>query len=153
MASTNTTATAAATLAGVSLSTIRTWCRVGAVAAVKTAGKWVIDAASLARRIAIGAQREDARIAAIEAAADLVDTSAFKDAKKARDKAVQILIDRSLVATRHEGQFLVVGSDAEHTYLVETVGERSCLCKGSAHWGRCSHLLAADINKILTLAA
>lgn len=148
----HTTTTAAATKAGVSISTICTWCRVGAVAAIKTAGKWLIDAASLARRIAIGAQREDARIEAIAAAAELIDVSAFKDPTAARNKAIQILIDRSLVATRHEGQYLVVGSDAEHTYLIETVIERSCLCKGSAHWGRCSHLVAADINKILLAA-
>lgn len=45
---------AAATLAGVTVATIRTWCRRGAVAAVKQDGKWVIDAASLAHRLRIG---------------------------------------------------------------------------------------------------
>lgn len=35
--------------------TIRAWCRIGAVAAVKRGGRWVIDASSLAHRIAIGA--------------------------------------------------------------------------------------------------
>lgn len=49
--------TAAATEAGVTVDTIRYWCRYGAVAAVKRAGRWVIDAASLAHRIAIGAMR------------------------------------------------------------------------------------------------
>ncbi|MEU9333162.1 hypothetical protein AB0D49_08350 [Streptomyces sp. NPDC048290] len=50
--------TAAAVQAGVTVPTIRTWCRSGAVAATKTAGRRrVIDAASLARRIAIGAMR------------------------------------------------------------------------------------------------
>lgn len=50
------TTTAAAT-AGVTVPTIRTWCRLGAVAAVKTAGRWVIDAASLTHRIAIGQRK------------------------------------------------------------------------------------------------
>ncbi|MCG6493455.1 hypothetical protein [Kitasatospora sp. A2-31] len=45
------TATNAATQAGVTVATIRTWCRTGAVAAVKKAGRWAIDAASLAYRI------------------------------------------------------------------------------------------------------
>jgi hypothetical protein len=45
--------TAAAAKAGVTASTIRTWCRRGAVTAVKTGGKWTIDEASLTRRIAL----------------------------------------------------------------------------------------------------
>ncbi|QGZ53318.1 hypothetical protein GPZ77_34370 (plasmid) [Streptomyces sp. QHH-9511] len=49
--------TAAATQAKVTVATIRTWCRIGAVSAVKQAGRWVIDTASLAARIAIGSMR------------------------------------------------------------------------------------------------
>lgn len=44
----------AATQAGVTTSTICRWCRYGAVQAVKVAGRWVIETASLLRRIAIG---------------------------------------------------------------------------------------------------
>jgi hypothetical protein len=51
---------AAAIEANVTVETIHTWCRIGAVAALKQAGRWVIDAASLAHRIAIG-QRKAAR--------------------------------------------------------------------------------------------
>lgn len=47
----------AAIQAGVTTNTIRTWCRIGAVAAIKQAGRWIIDTASLAHRIAIGAMR------------------------------------------------------------------------------------------------
>jgi hypothetical protein len=47
----------AATQAGVTIDTVRTWCRIGAVAAVKRAGRWIIDAASLAHRIAIGKRK------------------------------------------------------------------------------------------------
>lgn len=46
--------TAAAVQAGVTIPTIRRWCRYGVVAAVKRAGRWTIEAASLAYRIAIG---------------------------------------------------------------------------------------------------
>lgn len=49
--------TAAAAEAQVTVATIRTWCRRGVIAAAKTAGRWVIDTVSLARRIAIGAMR------------------------------------------------------------------------------------------------
>lgn len=48
--------TAAAAQANVTTATIRTWCRKGAVAAIKRAGRWIIDTASLAHRIAIGAR-------------------------------------------------------------------------------------------------
>ncbi|MFI5687928.1 hypothetical protein [Streptomyces sp. NPDC051636] len=48
------TTTTAATQASVTVATIRTWCRLGAVAAVKQAGRWIIDTASLAHRITIG---------------------------------------------------------------------------------------------------
>jgi hypothetical protein len=49
--------TAAAAEAHVTVATIRTWCRIGAVAATKAAGRWIIDATSLAHRIEIGARR------------------------------------------------------------------------------------------------
>ncbi|MGY3341099.1 hypothetical protein ACVW0K_007292 [Streptomyces filamentosus] len=49
--------TAAATEAHVTVATIRTWCRRGVIAAAKKAGCWIIDTASLARRIATGARR------------------------------------------------------------------------------------------------
>lgn len=49
--------TAAAIQANVTVPTIRTWCRTGAVAAIKQAGRWIIDTASLTARIAIGAMR------------------------------------------------------------------------------------------------
>ncbi|MFJ3839498.1 hypothetical protein ACIPY6_28880 [Streptomyces sp. NPDC090054] len=51
----------AATEAHVTVATIRTWARRGVIAATKAAGRWVINAASLARRIAIGAMKRPAR--------------------------------------------------------------------------------------------
>ncbi|WP_330479946.1 helix-turn-helix domain-containing protein (plasmid) [Streptomyces platensis] len=53
--------TTAATEANVTVATIRTWCRNGVIAATKQAGRWIIDTASLARRITIGALKRPAR--------------------------------------------------------------------------------------------
>ncbi|MFJ8677287.1 hypothetical protein [Streptomyces sp. NPDC093589] len=49
--------TAAAVEAHVTVATIRTWCRQGVISATKQAGRWIIDTASLAHRITIGAMR------------------------------------------------------------------------------------------------
>src|SRR5690348_14784802 len=57
----NTTTAAAAQQAGVTVATIRTWCRTGAVAAIKQAGRWIIDTASLAYRIGLPALLRKAR--------------------------------------------------------------------------------------------
>ena len=46
--------TTAAQQAGVTVNTVRTWARMGAIKAVKVAGRWIIDARSLAYRIALG---------------------------------------------------------------------------------------------------
>lgn len=53
----NTTAAEAAATAGVTVATIRTWCRRNVIGAVKAGGRWVIDTASLAHRISLGAPR------------------------------------------------------------------------------------------------
>jgi hypothetical protein len=53
--------TTAALEAGVTVATIRYWCRYGAIAAVKQSGRWTIDAASLNRRITIGKERRMAK--------------------------------------------------------------------------------------------
>lgn len=53
--------TTAAQAAKVTVATIRDWARRGIIAATKTAGRWVIDTTSLARRIAIGAMKRPDR--------------------------------------------------------------------------------------------
>lgn len=53
----------AAQQAGVTVATVRHWCRIGAVAAVKRSGRWVIDAASLTYRISLGVRRTTRKIA------------------------------------------------------------------------------------------
>lgn len=45
--------TTAAKQAGVTVATVRTWCRRNVIGAVKVAGRWVVDAASLAYRISL----------------------------------------------------------------------------------------------------
>ena len=55
------TTTQAATAAGVTVDTIRTWARMGAVRATRISRRWAIDATSLLRRIAIGKEVAAAR--------------------------------------------------------------------------------------------
>lgn len=47
-------AAAAAQIAGVTVATIRTWCRRNVIAAEKRGGRWIIDADSLAHRLTLG---------------------------------------------------------------------------------------------------
>ncbi|MFH9389829.1 helix-turn-helix domain-containing protein [Streptomyces albidoflavus] len=56
------TTTQAATTAHVTVATIRTWCQRGIIAATKQAGRWIINADSLTRRITIGHQQIKARL-------------------------------------------------------------------------------------------
>jgi hypothetical protein len=70
--------TAAATQAGVTAATIRTWCRRNAIAATKTAGRWIIDAASLAHRIALAAHRTR-KAPAMDLSATYTHTYAYQD--------------------------------------------------------------------------
>lgn len=51
------TAAQAAQQVGVTVDTIRHWCRYGAVTATKIAHRWAIDTASLAYRISLGIRR------------------------------------------------------------------------------------------------
>ncbi len=46
----------AAAKANVTTATIRTWCRLGAITAAKTSGRWDIDETSLTHRIALSAK-------------------------------------------------------------------------------------------------
>jgi hypothetical protein len=66
--------TAAAVQAGVTADTIRTWCRRNVIAAAKQAGRWIIDTASLAHRIAIGAMRARKQAAVLDLSAATIKT-------------------------------------------------------------------------------
>lgn len=66
--------TTAAAQANVTTATIRTWCRRGVIAAIKHAGRWIINAASLAHRITIGAMRARKQAAVLDLSAATVKT-------------------------------------------------------------------------------
>lgn len=124
----------AATHAGVTAATIRTWCRIGAVAAIKAAGRWVIEAASLARRIALGTRKPkidrtaefiDELVMQIDGAADNYAAAALRtllDRASARDTqylggvpADQVhLTDRQWAAIERDISFQIGCLVAEH---------------------------------------
>ena len=124
----------AARQAGVTVATARTWCRIGAVAATKISGRWAIDADSLARRIALPALLR----------AEVIDLSAFRDAKNARDKAMELVEQAGIIPASRPGLYLAVSSDGSNTYLIDTL-EGSCTCRGFAYAGRCFHAVAAAV--------
>jgi hypothetical protein len=127
---TQTTTADAAKLARVSVRTVRLWCRLGAVAAVKTAGRWVIDLASLRHRIAL-ARRTVAK-----------QLAAFRDAKSAQGKAAELLELGALVPAARPYQYVAIASNGIDGYLVDTLAG-SCTCKGHLYSARCYHLAAA----------
>lgn len=127
-----TTTTQAAKQAGVTTATIRTWCRKGAVAAVKANGAWNIDEASLRHRIALGRNTAAKQLAA------------FKDADAAQAKADELIESGALIQMRNPYTYLAVASSGGSGYVVNTV-EGSCTCKGSLYSGHCYHLLAAVV--------
>jgi hypothetical protein len=79
------------------------------------------------------------------AAAKVVDVSHFKDPAPVLAKAIELIEQGGIVRTRHDGQYLANSFDGLNTYLVETVGERSCTCKAGTRLGRCNHLVAVNI--------
>lgn len=126
----------AARIARVSVETIRTWARVGAVAATKTGRGWVVDLDSLNRRVILG------RTLRAERAADLIDLSEFCDAAATRGKAIDLIEAGALVPGSRPGLWLAASSDGSNTYVVD-VWERSCSCRGCVNLGRCYHLVSA----------
>jgi hypothetical protein len=125
-----TTTAQAAKQAGVTTATIRTWCRKGAVTAVKTNGAWAIDEASLRHRIALGRNTAAKQLAA------------FKDADAAKAKADELIESGALIGLRNAYTYLAVSSSGGSGYVVNTV-EGSCTCNGNVYTGHCYHVLAA----------
>ena len=82
--------------------------------------------------------------AKVRHAAEVVDLSAFRDAKAAKSKAVELIEQSGIVPASRPGLFLAVSSDGVNTYLVDIV-EGSCTCKGYVHAGRCYHQTAATL--------
>lgn len=134
----NTTITTAeaATAARVTVATIRGWARYGAITATKQHGAWAIDADSLARRITLGRT--------LRAEHAVIDLTAFRDAKTARTKAIELIEQDGIIPGSRPGLYLAVASDGANTYMIDT-WEPSCTCKGFIHVGRCYHLVAAAL--------
>lgn len=128
MTTTQTTAQAATT-AGVTPATIRTWCRTGAVAAVKVAGRWVVDVESLRHRISLSRTTVARQLAA------------FADPKATQAKAEEIVELGALIAL-DRWRYLAVSSSGKDGYVVDTLAG-SCTCKGHTYTGRCVHGVAA----------
>jgi hypothetical protein len=140
-----TTTTEAARQADVTPRTIRAWARMGAVAAVKVAGRWAIDTDSLRHRISLS-RRTVAR-----------QLAAFTDAKSAQAKAEELLELGALVPLRRPYTYLAVSSKGTGGYVVDTLAG-SCTCHGYVYSSHCYHLVAAvaletRISAPLALAA
>jgi hypothetical protein len=125
-----TTTTEAARQADVTPRTIRAWARMGAVAAVKVSGRWVVDTDSLRHRIAVGRRRVNAQLAQ------------FRDADSARTKALELIEQGAIIPGSRSGLYFAVSTDASHTYFVDAA-EGSCTCKGHVYSNRCYHAVAA----------
>lgn len=123
------TTTEAAHQAGVTPATIRTWCRTGAVAAVKVAGRWVIDVESLRHRISLSRTTVARQLAA------------FADPRTTQAKAEEIVELGALIAL-DRWRYLAVSSSGRDGYVVDTL-QGSCTCKGYTYTGRCQHMVAA----------
>jgi hypothetical protein len=59
-------------------------------------------------------------------------------------KAFELIETQAIVTGSRSGIFLIVSSDGTNTYMVDT-DERSCTCKGYLNFGRCYHLVAAEM--------
>lgn len=76
--------------------------------------------------------------------ADVIDLTAFRDARGVRAKAAELIEQGGIVPASRTGLYLAVSSDGTNTYLVDTV-EGSCSCKGFVHAGHCFHGVAAAL--------
>lgn len=111
-----TTAAAAATKAGVSISTVRAWCRIGAVAAVKVAGQWLIETRSLTHRINLGRKPVPAPLTQIKGAVPSVDT--IQAAARAYEKA---RLDYNTAARAKKGALKTLDRTPDGSYGLVTV--------------------------------
>lgn len=59
-------------------------------------------------------------------------------------KALELIQLRAVIAGSRPGMFMVISSDGTNTYMIDT-DERSCTCKGFLNYGRCYHLVAAEM--------
>ena len=127
--------TAAATTAGVTIPTVRMWARTGVIAAVKTAGRWVIDETSLRYRIALAALKT--RKATVKPIVYSVETmtaiGGSRWTKAGKDRVyINNWAEFAGLETAHYG----TGNIASATYRGETVSNRQ------------AGLIAGALNKV-----
>lgn len=101
-------------------------------------GRILTDPTSIAAGLGPVCRRHVAKAAVV------IDLTAFRDAKAAKNKAVELIEQAAIVPAGRPGLYLAASSDGSNTYLVDTV-EGSCTCKGYAHQGRCYHQVAAAL--------
>jgi hypothetical protein len=77
-------------------------------------------------------------------AANVIDLSAFRDAKAASAKATELIEQAGIVAGPARGLYLAPSTDGAGFYLIDTAAG-SCTCKGHMYSGRCYHSVAAAI--------
>lgn len=76
--------------------------------------------------------------------AAVIDLGAFRDAKAAKNNAVELIEQAAIVPAGRPGLYLSPSSDGSNTYLIDTL-EGSCTCKGHVYSGHCKHAVAAAI--------
>lgn len=101
-------------------------------------GRTLTDPRSIARGMGPVCARKARR------AAEVIDLSAFRDAKSIRTKATELVEQAGIIPASRPGLFLAVSSSGTDTYLIDAL-EGSCTCRGFAHQGRCYHLVAAAV--------
>lgn len=82
-------------------------------------------------------------------AAEVIDLSAFRDAKAAKSKAVELVEQAAIVPGPTRGLYLAPSSDGTNFYLIDTI-EGSCTCKGHMYSGHCFHAVAAALIEART---
>lgn len=125
---------AAAAQANVTADTVRAWARRGVIAATKTAGRWVIDATSLARRIAIAATKRNARKAAMTEPAPTTDRKTARAANKAAADAIRTRVRTALTEA---GLPSLTGTEKQIAWALEL---RDARIDAAIHHLRGTHL-------------
>lgn len=106
--------TAAALQANVTADTIRTWCRHGVIAAAKVAGRWIIETASLARRITIGAMRARKQAAVLD-----LSTATLKTRTRPSGETITRVTDISTLLARKLDQIPDTGDRAHAATILD----------------------------------
>lgn len=131
--------TTAARQANVTVATVRNWCRMGAVKATKTSGRWVITPASLTHRINLGIRRTTKETPAVTTPwpADHPEAALLNEARAAgvTDQALFDTIGRNNVTS---GTHTFSRADERRVrFLTDTARTRTANLDLFAHLASC----------------